>query len=487
MFRPLGAKGKLMDGRAPSEPARLPTELAYLPRILLLVVGMALIVSASLSARGDGNPGFGILQSVLLLMGLALCLVALLAPRVAPPVLLALASVTTALILAEVGLRVFYQGHLTGNLRPHPRYLFELIPGSRRYKRRAPIDGGQSNLVQVDSSGYRGEELRPSKTGPRVVVYGDSYIEAEFSALNNTFVWRLQQLLSARLGRPVEVINAGVYAYGPDQISLRMEDELPHLKPDLVIVALYAGNDFGDLLRNKLYTIDSDSSLRLHTVSIGDSLAREFRIAQPSTLMIVRLFRAMMTMTPPKPRPVHLIEGFLKQKQREYREATQPGQRILRTLLDPYDIDISGTPESAQAVYQKRLMQGVLAQIRRTADDDGTRLLVLIIPSPTDVCDICEAGHVDSTEFPAYHRSALTDALLEIATEDRIEAFNLFRATWLRDVNQIYFRRDPHWNDRGQALAAQLVGDYVISRGFLQHSPAADDSRLKPPPPVYRP
>jgi hypothetical protein len=453
------------------------TRRAQLPRIFLTVVGMALIVSAFLSDWPVGKPGFGVFQSALLVMGLALCLVALLAPRVAPQLLLALGSGAVALILAEMGLRVFYQGHLTGNLRPHPRYLFELIPGSRRYKRRAPIDGGQTELVLVDSQGYRGEELRASRNGPRVVVYGDSYIEAEFSDLKNTFVWRLQQRLNARLARPVEVINAGVYAYGPDQVSLRMEDELPRLKPDLVIVALYAGNDFGDLLRNKLYTIDPDGSLRLHAVSIGDSLAWEFRLAQPGGLMIAKLFRALMAMTRPKPRPVNLIEGFLKEKQREYHEATEPGRRMLIRLLDPYDIDVSGTPESAQAVYQKRLMEGVLAQIRRTADHNGTRLLLLIIPSPTDVCDACEAGHVDSTEFPAYRRSALTDALQQIATEEQSEAFNLFRPAWLREVNQIYFRRDPHWNDRGQALAAQLVGDYVVSRRLLQHSDAADASR----------
>jgi hypothetical protein len=448
--------------------------------VFLTIVGTAVIVSAFLTDSPiGGKSGFGAFQSVLLLAGLALCMVALLAPRVAPQLLLTLASVTIATILAEVGLRVFYQGHLTGNLRPHPRYLFELISGSKRYKRRAPVDGGQTALVQVNSSGYRGEELRSPRTGARVMVYGDSYIEAEFSELTNTFVWRLQQHLSAGLGRPVEVINAGVYAYGPDQVSLRMQDDLPRLQPDLVIVALYAGNDFGDLLRNKLYTINPDGSLQLHTVAISDSLAREFRMAGPGTLMIVKLFRALMAMTRPKQRPVNLIQGFLKRKQREYSEATEPGQRVLTTLLDPYDIDVSGTPESSQAVYQKQLMRGVLAQIRRTADRNGSRLLLLIIPSPTDVCDMCEAGHVDSTQFRAYRRSALTDALEKIADEERVEAFNLYRPEWLREVNQLYFRRDPHWNDRGQALAAQLVGDYVISRRFLQDSLAADHSRSR--------
>lgn len=40
-----------------------------------------------------------------------------------------------------------------------------------------------------------------------------------------------------------------------------MEDQIGPLKPDLVIFAIYGGNDFGDLMRNKLYQLDQNQQL----------------------------------------------------------------------------------------------------------------------------------------------------------------------------------------------------------------------------------
>ena len=51
----------------------------------------------------------------------------------------------------------------------------------------------------------------------------------------------------------VQVVNAGVAAYGPDQACLALEADLAAgLDPDLVVLCVFAGNDWGDLLRNKL-------------------------------------------------------------------------------------------------------------------------------------------------------------------------------------------------------------------------------------------
>src|SRR5208282_2438668 len=91
---------------------------------------------------------------------------------------------------------------------------------------------------------------------------GDSFIQGDFSRTEDTFTERLKAHLSEKMGNRVEVVNAGVAGYGPDQELRRMETELPVLKPNLVIVAIFAGNDFGDLLRDKLYRLSSDGSLQ---------------------------------------------------------------------------------------------------------------------------------------------------------------------------------------------------------------------------------
>src|SRR6185503_7481910 len=109
--------------------------------------------------------------------------------------------------------------------------------------------------VHVNALGLRGDEPEPTANGrQRIVVYGDSFVEAEFSPLAETFPKRLEARLRAA-GVPLEVLNAGVVGYGPDQVCVRLEKELTQLRPDLLIVALASGNDYGDLVRNKLFRL----------------------------------------------------------------------------------------------------------------------------------------------------------------------------------------------------------------------------------------
>ena len=107
------------------------------------------------------------------------------------------------------------------------------------------------DLVKAEVLGIFAGVSSPPADGsrPRVVVYGDSFIHTYYVDADDGFAQQLENGLSRRLGSGVEVVNAGVAAYGPDQIALRMEDELPKLRPDLVVVAVFGGNDFGDLVR----------------------------------------------------------------------------------------------------------------------------------------------------------------------------------------------------------------------------------------------
>ena len=43
----------------------------------------------------------------------------------------------------------------------------------------------------------------------------------------------------------VFVCLGDVVGYGPDQATLRMNDELPRYQPDVVVLGVFAGNDFG--------------------------------------------------------------------------------------------------------------------------------------------------------------------------------------------------------------------------------------------------
>jgi len=101
-------------------------------------------------------------------------------------------------------------------------------------------------------------------------------IQASYSLLPDTYSEKLETKLSQNLKINIEVINAGVNGYGPDQISLRLADELDWLKPDIVIISIFTDNDFGDLLRNNIYRLDKANQLVLNKYVLSQDVRNRY-------------------------------------------------------------------------------------------------------------------------------------------------------------------------------------------------------------------
>ncbi len=97
--------------------------------------------------------------------------------------------------------------------------------------------------VRINSLGLRGPELgRRGEDELRVLVLGDSMVAGFEVPYADTFVARLEPLLSERLGRRVKVINGGVRGYGTDQSLLFYRERGRALEPDAVVL-FFSQND----------------------------------------------------------------------------------------------------------------------------------------------------------------------------------------------------------------------------------------------------
>ena len=178
------------------------------------------------------------------------------------------------------GLRAIGPGDETAHVLDH-----ELIykPGASKRLRfvRFPEHGGDIIETRFDEHGFRAGTGDPQdRNAFRVFVYGDSFIQGSYSRVENTFAGQLKEQLSRNSKRPVSVINAGADGYGPDQILLRLKHELPVYQPDLVVLSLFADNDIGDLIRNKLFRLDGDGNLQRHAFVISDELLDHYQERQ---------------------------------------------------------------------------------------------------------------------------------------------------------------------------------------------------------------
>jgi hypothetical protein len=171
---------------------------------------------------------------------------------VLPQLFLALVALGLSLSAGELLLRRFILDRGTSSLYrvPHPVVGWALEPGvtyaNKVDQTRVP--------VSYNSRGWRDLERSadPDSAVSRILVLGDSYMEAYSVPLEDAFHMRLEQLASTTEAA-VEAINLGVGGYGTLQEYLVFRDYGVAYNPKLVLLGFYVSND----VRNNSYELES--------------------------------------------------------------------------------------------------------------------------------------------------------------------------------------------------------------------------------------
>lgn len=127
--------------------------------------------------------------------------------------------------------------------------------------------------IATNSLGLRDDEP-VAKVGPRVLLLGDSFAMGYGVERGELFADLLEKRLHA------DVINAGTGGYEIVQQVRALAEYVPVFKPDLVVYALYLGND---LAQNDEWEVRPDGTLH--------NKVREYPVRQPKEWKLWRLLR----------------------------------------------------------------------------------------------------------------------------------------------------------------------------------------------------
>lgn len=398
------------------------------------------------------------------------------------------------LIVSEMILRIVFPEKKVNNpniFAPLPyqfneNYLISLKPNAKSEFVRSEENGGYITRWKTNNNSFRGAALKDNPRF-RVIVYGDSNIQAIFSGITMTFPSQLANYLK-RSGMPdVEVINAGVIGSGPDQSLIRFAKEVDEYRPNLVIFHIFADNDFGDIIKNRLFGLDVNGNLIRTDYKITVDkylLASEHRRRKMviSSLLIVRAAKSIvhfltqgnsseeMTKKNMKRRSKEdLIDSLQKKVDAEYLVYKESKPRQFSHFGDHYDIDIALNPDQESSKTKIRLMEEVLKEANNVARMKGIKFLVLIQPSAIDLTkDNVALSYEYLQKYPKYKKTNLTDAVDRICVSHNINSINLFKVFMENDPEDLFFRGDDHWNDQGQRLAAKETALYIIHHSMLE-------------------
>jgi len=356
--------------------------------------------------------------------------------------LLTIGAVVTALGCAELGLRLFYPQPL-GVWHQDREGLALHWPGLVTY---LPQFG---HVVSINSDGLRDREHAVPKTDGmyRILVLGDSFMEALQVPFEASFPSRLERELGKTTRTPVEVVNASVSGWGTDDELTYLERYGARWQPDLILIAMTLHNDVKDNLRERFH--------RRENGTLTDGWQRtlsspEFRLSE--------------------------LKGFLASRSHAYQlllRARRSGERTVEAeQLDAHVADLFGATMSRELAKGLEITRLLLERIRVIAAQRKAKVAVVLLPLAVQVSGEASEGLIE--------RVGMATGTLDIQRPQRllrgvaqrvgIEVIDLlpaFRGWMAAGGPSLYLERDGHWNESGHRVAAGVVASELVRRGVV--------------------
>jgi len=374
------------------------------------------------------------------------------------------------LLLIEIALRIVFPADPFEAENISYRYdsilLITLRPSIDRTYTRDQVDGGQTIPWKINREGFRHGPMQKGKR--RIMVYGDSNIQGVFSWDDSTYCARLEKYIEGFCGEEVEVINAGIVGYGPDQALLKFEMELNRYKPDDAVFVIFAHNDYGDIVRNRLFRLDADSNLQLtsHPRELDQLLRKPGIFDHIRIFDMVRFMRGKLGLGDSLDRQQIrdlTIDQYEKLCHEQFANYQAEGPNICSHFFDNYDIDVSTRPAAVSSKVKVRLMTEVMRRIREAALSNGIRLWFVALPSAIDVTENRSISYVDLKRYTGYSPRNLTTPIVSAGQELEVPTLDLFALYKDKEVSKLYFSGEfnDHWTDYGQDLAARSTAEMI--------------------------
>jgi lysophospholipase L1-like esterase len=314
--------------------------------------------------------------------------------------------------------------------------------------------------VRINGHGRRDVERQFAKPPGtfRVLVLGDSFVEAMQVPLDGAFARLLERQLNGDGTARIEVVSAGVSGYGTASELLYFERVGKRYQPDLVVLAFYPGND----VKNNSPTLEDRFKPVYAADGALDKVVGEWQERRPSA-WLPRLHAYLYVRQ----------ALLLRRPQLAYALAryglVQPEAIRMVPLRDgvPVDYGVYATPLEPEWQNAWVRTERLLGELQQAVAVSGARLVIAILSTREQIYP--DSWHEIVAAHPRMHgRQWDLDA-----PQHRVEAWCLahdvpcaamapaFRAAAERGGDFLHYPREGHWTVAGHRLAAAVLQDFL--------------------------
>ena len=290
--------------------------------------------------------------------------------------------------------------------------------------------------IATNSAGMRDREHDLTKPPGvrRILVLGDSFMEAHQVKFEDAFVTVLERRLTEGARRPVEVINASVSGWGTDdELTYFMREGIKY-RPDFILVAMTLHNDVSDNLREQY-----------HEFRNGRLEQRPVNLMPWGSFAVLKVKEWMASHS-------HLYHLALLATRADWvsTEARNLQSHVGGLLRRTPDDRIRAGWEMTSQLLQK---------LRQAADTINAPVAVMLLPLsvqvyPETAKDFLASNSLNQTDVDLFKPQEMMRA---IGKSVGVSIIDLYPA--LEDMkakcNCALFQDDGHWNKLGHQIAAE--------------------------------
>lgn len=304
--------------------------------------------------------------------------------------------------------------------------------------------------ISINSMGLRNREFDSSNRDKfRILVLGDSFTFGHGVEQEEAYPAIVETLLQQRYGEgKIETINAGFASgYSPDTYYLYLKQTGLSLKPDLVLIGLFIGNDLDGYDQNEWVRTDQQGL----PVQIVDNIS----LVDQQGYYVFR--KRSFAYSIPILRNSHLFH------------LTGAAFRSAQHFFSPQQFypGIYRREYRSETIAKMEQTEKLLVALTATAISAGARVAVIMIPTREQVYP---------SRYPSYADADLDKPqrlLAEFFRQQSIEYLDLLPAMQAKGRQaEFYFGVDIHWNALGHSQAADQIGEYLIARDLLGYPPS---------------
>ena len=302
---------------------------------------------------------------------------------------------------------------------------------------------------RINKYGWRDKDWALVKTPGtyRIAVLGDSFVEAFQVESDRTFLSLAAKRLTAKLDRPVEMMNFGRSGFTQSEEFLVLQRDVARFRPDMVMVLFFPQNDIADIRRE---TAAEDYARPFYHLTKDGRLSLVLSAVRNGTSIRARLVDASKHNS--------ALVSLISEKRKKLRALPSRRQEGAGhgNGLKPY---LTLTTRAPDSVFASNYRVNK-ALIRAMADLCKARRIRLML-----VCVDIE-GYRPEVEArwrrldPSVNVNFFEDDLARYAGSLGIEYVGLqraFRRSYQESGTPLHFGTWGHWNPRGHELVADIM------------------------------